>query len=418
MASAIGNDNNIDTCTPHGCHYSTTIRSKMIRRIVTCSVQNGSKVVKEFPLRCLTLDTTAGPIRSILNNHHRSFLTSTKRTTTTIQLPSTPRQLHKLWFSTTIDTLEVDDDNENDLNDDDDDDDVDDETSPPIGPSETAKFAVVFHGAAYEKAMDGLHGQQLATAQLEGEGKDEPDFDPFLEEELEEARLLYEEEKMKQQQKEESSDKASTGTTSTNKANETTENTQESSDEMNEENVEDTVIDTTSQKYQYKLFRQKYNNDGSIKRNKSEMAILRAGAPSGGRIAVVALGGTQYKVTTDDLLIVNLLKPVQHYAVGSIRTLTDEQVLLVSSSAMTLVGMPYVKGAEVDVMVEEITRDAKVIIYKKRRRKNSQRRTGFRRDVTMLRVLDIRFPHPYDTHEHTIRPEPAPLVPISIRKIV
>ena len=117
-------------------------------------------------------------------------------------------------------------------------------------------------------------------------------------------------------------------------------------------------------------------------------------------------------------MIVNLLKPVQQYAVGSIRTLTNEHVLLVSSSAMTLVGMPFVQGAEVDVMVEEITRDAKVIIYKKRRRKNSQRRTGFRRDVTMLRVLDIRFPDPYDTHEHTIRPEPALLIPKGLRKIV
>ena len=394
------------------------ILSKMIRRIVTCTVQNGSKVVKECPLRCLVLDASACPIRSVIKNNHRSFLTRIERTTTRpIQLHATQRQLYQLWFSTTSDTLDVDDDHEDDLNDDDDAD-VDDERSPPIGPIETSKFAVVFHRAAYEKAMDGLHGQQLATAQLEGEGKDEPDFDPFLEEELEEARLLYEEEKLKQQQKEETTDKATTGSTPSSKASETKDKTHDLSDEMDEENIEDTVVDTTSQQYQYKQFRQKYNKDGSIKRNKSEMAILRAGAPSGGRIAVLALGGTQYKVTTDDVLIVNLLKPVQHYAVGSIRTLTDEQVLLVSSSAMTLVGMPYVKGAEVDVMVEEITRDAKVIIYKKRRRKNSQRRTGFRRDVTMLRVLDIRFPQPYDTHEHTIRPEPAPLVPISIRKIV
>ena len=244
---------------------------------------------------------------------------------------------------------------------------------------------MVQHGAPYQKAMKGLHGQQLALAQLEGE-------------------VL----------------RRGTGrSTPSDKANEAVHETQTpSADEMDEQNVDDNVVDTTSQQYQYKLFRQKYNNDGSIKRNRSEMAILRAGAPSGGRIAILALGGTQYKVTTDDVLIVNLLKPVQRYAVGSIRTLSNEHVLLVSSSAMTLVGMPFVQGAEVDVMVEEITRDAKVIIYKKRRRKNSQRRTGFRRDVTMLRVLDIRFPDPYDTHEHTIRPEPALLIPKGVRKIV
>ena len=61
---------------------------------------------------------------------------------------------------------------------------------------------------------------------------------------------------------------------------------------------------------------------------------------------MVALAGTQYQDTTDDVLIVNQLKPVQHYRVGSIDTLTEEQVLLVSSSAMSLVGLPLVKGAD------------------------------------------------------------------------
>ena len=385
----------------------------MIRRIVTYSIRNGSRPVKEFPVRCLTFDTTGCAIRNMHNNHHRSFGTNAIRssTSTTIQLRSAQQNIHTLWFSTS-DMLEVEDDNEDDLED------VDDETAPPIGPSVAAKFAVVHHGTPYQKAMNGLHGQQLAIAQLEGEGKDEPDFDPFLEEELEEARLLYEEEQLKKQEKEAGTEKKTTDTKSTDKTVKVEDEAQTTSEELDEENVDEKVIDTTSPQYQHKLFRQKYNNDGSIKRNQSEMAILRAGAPSGGRIAILALGGTQYKVTTDDVLIVNLLKPVQHYSVGSVRTLTDEQVLLVSSSAMTLVGMPFVKGAEVDVMVEEITRDAKVIIYKKRRRKNSQRRTGFRRDVTMLRVLDIRFPDPYDAHEHTQRPEPAPLIPKGVRKIV
>ena len=43
-------------------------------------------------------------------------------------------------------------------------------------------------------------------------------------------------------------------------------------------------------------------------------------------------------------------------------------------------------------MVEEITRDKTVIVFKKRRRKNSRRKNGHRRQVTFLRVLDVRFP--------------------------
>ena len=41
--------------------------------------------------------------------------------------------------------------------------------------------------------------------------------------------------------------------------------------------------------------------------------------------------------------------------------------------------------------VEEISKDKKVIIFKTRRRKHSRSLRGFRRDVTVLRVVDIIF---------------------------
>ncbi len=80
--------------------------------------------------------------------------------------------------------------------------------------------------------------------------------------------------------------------------------------------------------------------------------------------------------------------------------------MLVRSSHMKLVGMPFVAGAEVDVLVEEITKDAKVIIFHKRRKKNSKRKRGFRRDVTMLRILDIRPPAAYEEHYYKPRIDP------------
>jgi large subunit ribosomal protein L21 len=144
-----------------------------------------------------------------------------------------------------------------------------------------------------------------------------------------------------------------------------------------------------------------YNNDGSLKRTKTEKSILRAGAPAGGLFAVVQMPESQFKVTTDDLLIVNR---VPTYQVGAIYTL--DKVLLVGSNNWTLVGLPIVAGAEVDVMVEEITHDAKVVVFKKRRRKHSQRKNGARRDVTMLRILDIRVPDSVDL-EYKERDLPA-----------
>ena len=107
---------------------------------------------------------------------------------------------------------------------------------------------------------------------------------------------------------------------------------------------------------------------------------------------MILLAGFQHKVTVDDLLVVNKLKPVSAWSVGSTHTVRDHDVLLVADKDRTLVGLPGVNGGEVDVMVEEITRDKTLVVFKKRRRKNSRRKNGFRREVTFLRVLDVRMP--------------------------
>ena len=108
-----------------------------------------------------------------------------------------------------------------------------------------------------------------------------------------------------------------------------------------------------------------------------------APASSGDRFAVVRLGGTQYKITKDDVIVAEKLD-VQ---VGA--DLVIDEVLLVGSEAATVVGRPTVPHAKVTCAVEEQTRDAKVVVFKKRRRQNSRRRNGHRRHVTLLRVLDI-----------------------------
>lgn len=44
---------------------------------------------------------------------------------------------------------------------------------------------------------------------------------------------------------------------------------------------------------------------------------------------------------------------------------------------------------QVRLQVEEQTKDAKVIVFKKKRRKGYKRKIGFRREVTIFRVTDI-----------------------------
>jgi large subunit ribosomal protein L21 len=243
-------------------------------------------------------------------------------------------------------------------------------------------FAAVDHSREYKNAMEGGHGRQIALAEMEGIGKDDPDFDPFLEEEREEAHRK----RAYMSKTTEEAPYIDTEITSNEDMDEQVDDDDWSRDDGDDDDDQDYGI---------------YNNDGSLRRTKAELATLRAGAPAGGVFAIIELAGSQHKVTTDDVLIVNRLKPVELFKVGSTHTLTD--VLLLSSSSLTLVGMPFVSGAEVDVMVEEITKDTKVVIFQKRRRKNSDRRNGFRRDVTMLRIVDIRCPVPYQEHIHEER---------------
>jgi large subunit ribosomal protein L21 len=49
-----------------------------------------------------------------------------------------------------------------------------------------------------------------------------------------------------------------------------------------------------------------------------------------------------------------------------------------------------VEGAAVTAEVVEQTRGDKVIAFKKRRRQNSRRKRGFRADLTVVRITEIR----------------------------
>lgn len=70
-------------------------------------------------------------------------------------------------------------------------------------------------------------------------------------------------------------------------------------------------------------------------------------------------------------------------------TIEINDVLLVGSRVHSTFGRPYVPGAKVIATVEELTKDKKVVVMKFRRRKNSKRTKGHRRELTVLRITDI-----------------------------
>jgi large subunit ribosomal protein L21 len=97
--------------------------------------------------------------------------------------------------------------------------------------------------------------------------------------------------------------------------------------------------------------------------------------------AVVKTGGKQYRVAPNDRLKVARLdgKP------GQIVELKN--VLLVGGET-PVIGNP-VEGASVAAAVIAHERGDKVIAFKKRRRKNSRRKRGYRDEITVLRITEI-----------------------------
>ncbi|KAL9189465.1 hypothetical protein ACHAXT_009140 [Thalassiosira profunda] len=258
----------------------------------------------------------------------------------------------------------------------------------------TSKYARVDHAAAYQEQMAAQHGVQLKLALEEGRGRDAMPFDPFSQflDEMGSTSevLLDDEEDTGEEGFEEGGDKIEEaeyeeieGVGGGDQLDDAAEAVRQAS--MVDEDME---MDEDEDEDDGPI----YTNTGALYRPKSERLALRAGYPAGGKFAVINLAGFQHKVTQDDLMVVNKLKPVSEWSVGSTHTIKGDDVLLVADQDQTLVGLPGVKGGEVDVMVEEITRDKTLVVFKKRRRKNSRRKNGFRRQVTFLRVLDVRMP--------------------------
>lgn len=100
--------------------------------------------------------------------------------------------------------------------------------------------------------------------------------------------------------------------------------------------------------------------------------------------AVVEVGGTQFKITPDDVIVTEKLRGVD---VND--KLRLSRVLLLGSEDETIIGRPFVPQAHVIAAVEEQFLDGKVLIFKKRRRKNSRRLKGHRQPLTTLRILDV-----------------------------
>jgi len=98
--------------------------------------------------------------------------------------------------------------------------------------------------------------------------------------------------------------------------------------------------------------------------------------------AVIKAGGKQYRVAAEDVIRIDRVEnePGQVVEFG--------EVLLLGGDTPTI-GTPTVTGATVAGEVLQHDRGDKVIAFKKRRRKNSRRKRGYRHEFSLIRITEI-----------------------------
>ncbi len=104
---------------------------------------------------------------------------------------------------------------------------------------------------------------------------------------------------------------------------------------------------------------------------------------SASMFCVVEQGGCQFTVTQGDTIKVPLIEAPQDAEISL------DRVLLVREGDAVKVGTPQVEGVQVRAKVVNHGKDRKVLVMKKRRRKDYRRKNGHRQPFTQIQITSI-----------------------------
>ena len=99
--------------------------------------------------------------------------------------------------------------------------------------------------------------------------------------------------------------------------------------------------------------------------------------------AVIQTGGKQYKVSASEILKIERLDS----QVG--KTVEFKNVLFLNDDKNTEIGNPNIKGAKVEATILKNTKNRTVLVFKKRRRKNSRKKYGHRQPISIIKITKI-----------------------------
>lgn len=100
--------------------------------------------------------------------------------------------------------------------------------------------------------------------------------------------------------------------------------------------------------------------------------------------AIIETGGKQQRVSEGEVI------GVEKVPGGPGATVEFDRVLAVGDGNGLVVGRPYVDKARVIASIIAQEKERKVIIFKKKRRKNYRRTKGHRQYMTRLKITEVR----------------------------
>ena len=99
--------------------------------------------------------------------------------------------------------------------------------------------------------------------------------------------------------------------------------------------------------------------------------------------AVIQTGGKQYKVKASEILKIERLDK------NHSDKIEFKEVLAYGDDKTLEVGSPLVKGAKVEAELMKNSKNRTILIFKKRRRKNSRRKNGHRQQYSLIKIKKI-----------------------------
>ena len=99
--------------------------------------------------------------------------------------------------------------------------------------------------------------------------------------------------------------------------------------------------------------------------------------------AIIETGGKQYKVSASKILEIEKLD------VKKGETIKFKNVLLLNDDKSTEIGNPSVEGAMVEAKLLDNVKDRTILVFHKRRRKNSRKKNGHRQQHSKIQITKI-----------------------------